>query len=92
MFHNIDELKEKKLMALVIMMIIMILCLILIITTFTLEFFGNGNLGGSGNILLNVDTNDDGLPDINITYGNIKDKAFFNIDERVIDITNVIMI
>ena len=77
-FEDINEVKKKRLLAVVIMLIIMLLCLILIITTFTVEFFGSGNLGSVGS-QLNYDTDHDGIPDINIDIDG-DGKPDFNID------------
>lgn len=72
------DLKKKKLMSIVIMIIIMLLTLILMITTFTLEYM-YGSHHGDGSILINIDTDNNGKPDVNIDYD--KDgEADINVD------------
>ena len=77
---NEEELRKKRLMAIVIMVVIMLLSLILILTSFTLDFWGTHQIGGSLTYPP-TDLNGDGIPDLNIPYGKYKNgEGIFNVD------------
>lgn len=63
-----DELKKKKILAIMVMLVIMILTLLLLVTTFTWQIWGS-HINGF-NSQLNIDTDGDGICDLNCDTDN----------------------